>query len=90
MYNVPPSHMWHSTQYNYKGYTKEEIRNIQEADNKSFELIKPVLTKRQIKKRDRFVRYADKFMFLRKWVNDDIYLTNEQMKELLGERYEVV
>lgn len=89
-YHLAVSHMWHSCQFNPREWTKQEIKDTALMDSLSFDLIKHVLTKKQIKKRERFVKWAGRFYFLRNFMNDDIYLTNQQMKELLGERYTVV
>jgi len=89
-YNLATSHMWHSCQFDSKNWTKEEIKSISLMDTKTFNLIKTVLTFKQIKKRERFVRWAGRFLWLRKFIDDDIYLTNDQMRQLLGERFKVI
>lgn len=89
-YQTPPSHLWHSCQFDSKDWEKHEIKDLAIMDSRTFNLIKHVLTKKQVKKRERFVRWAGRFLFLRKFMDDNTYLTNDQMKELLGERYTVI
>jgi hypothetical protein len=46
---------------------------MKDMDTQSFDVIKHVLTKKQINKRKRFVRYAGRLLFLRKYMQVDYY-----------------
>jgi hypothetical protein len=72
-YHIPVSHLWHSCQFEAKDWTKQEIKDMKDMDTQSFDVIKHVLTKKQINKRKRFVRYAGRLLFLRKYMQVDYY-----------------
>lgn len=62
---------------------------LDDTNEKMFDDIKHVLTDKQIKQHKRHMwvyKNLKIFPFLQRWFDDDLYLTREQVKELLGDR----
>jgi ATP-dependent protease ClpP protease subunit len=88
-YQIPMEYLWHSMKVG-KGSTIEQFKRTEELSYIDFNTIKHVLTEKQIKIRDRYVFWTYRFGFrwLKKFMDDDIILTRDQVKELLGDRFE--
>ena len=87
-YNIPIEYLWHSLKCG-RGSTSTQHQITEELSFKDFDTIKHVLTTKQIKRRDRYVKWTFRqgFRWLKKFMDDDIILTHNQIKALIGDRY---
>lgn len=87
-YNLDVMYLWHSSQslWVFKGL---ELKCTQKADQKDFMNLQPVLTTKQIRRRSRYVFFTNISKHFARIVNDDIWLTHDQVLLLLGDKFSV-
>jgi len=88
-FNLDVYYLWHSTQDVWE-FSKEEVRQTILTDERDFEMIKDVLTKKQIKKRNLYYFWVKKWKHFARVLNDNVYLSQDQIKLLLGDRFSIV
>lgn len=86
---MPVTYLWHSVQ-NLYAFPKYEAKRTIAADEMYFNEIKHALTKKQIRKHNRYVFWVKINKHFSRFLNDDIFLEREQVETLLGERLSYV
>lgn len=78
--------VFHGSSIGYKKADKEFEEAMAESNTMAYTSIKKVFTDKQRKKYENYHKWTQRFNFLKKFMDDDIYLSLDQMKELLGDR----
>jgi ATP-dependent protease ClpP protease subunit len=72
------------------GRVNKHIRKLgRKANRDMFEVIRPVLTTKQVNYYERCQKLFKILPFIRNFIYEDLYLSREQIKMLLGDRYEI-
>lgn len=88
-FNIHTFFMYHGTQNLYQFPTRE-LKETMLADERDFKMIEHVLTKKQIRKHRIYYFWVSKWKQLGRILNDDLYISKDQMLTLLGGRLKYV